>query len=88
MSSSRSATKRLLKELEAWDKERAEETGVERLGPVTEGDLMHWEAVINGRGIGGGYDGEFLSRTGSAGYGGGEEGTAPRKVFIYTVLQC
>lgn len=56
-SSSRSASKRLLRELATWEKEAATESGIERLGPVGEGELLHWEAVINGRGIGGGYDG-------------------------------
>lgn len=56
-SSSRSATKRLIKELAVWEKEAPAETGIERLGPVSEGELLQWEAVINGRGIGGGYDG-------------------------------
>lgn len=54
---SRSASKRLIKELDTWNTERKEENGIERLGPVSEGDLMEWEAVINGRGIGHGYDG-------------------------------
>lgn len=54
--SSRSATKRLIKELNVWEKERHEEQGIERLGPVSEWELLEWEAVINGRGIGGGYD--------------------------------
>jgi peroxin-4 len=56
MSSSRSATKRLLKELAAWEKEASAETGIERLGPVGEDELLQWEAVINGHGIGHGYD--------------------------------
>lgn len=56
MSSSRSATKRLLKELAAWEKEAPAETGIERLGPVGEDELLQWEAVINGHGIGHGYD--------------------------------
>lgn len=56
-SSSRSATKRLLKELATWEKEAPAETGIERLGPVGEDELLKWEAVINGRGIGNGYDG-------------------------------
>jgi len=60
MSSARDATKRLLRELETWDEERKEEKGIERLGPVSEGDLFAWEAVINGRGVGGGYDGLFI----------------------------
>ena len=58
--SSRSATKRLLKELATWEKEAPTETGVERLGPVSEEELLEWEAVINGRGVGGGYDGAAL----------------------------
>lgn len=56
-SSHRSAFKRLLKELEKWRAEAEEETGVERLGPPDDEDLLTWEAVINGRGIGSGYDG-------------------------------
>ncbi|RGP81558.1 peroxin-4 [Fusarium longipes] len=56
---SRSASKRLIKELETWSREQKEEKGIERLGPVSEGDLMEWEAVINGRGIGQGYDGLY-----------------------------
>lgn len=43
-----------------WEKERHEERGVERLGPVSEGELLEWEAVVNGRGIGGGYEGMSL----------------------------
>lgn len=58
-SNSRSASKRLLKELAAWEKEAATESGIERLGPIGEDGLLQWEAVINGRGIGGGYDGSF-----------------------------
>lgn len=60
-SASRNATRRLLKELETWRVERKDETGIERLGPLNEADLMEWEAVINGRGVGHGYDGVFLS---------------------------
>jgi peroxin-4 len=55
-SSSRSPAKRLLKELETWRREQAEEKGIERLGPVGEEDLFEWEAVINGKDIGFGYD--------------------------------
>ncbi|CAI4216585.1 unnamed protein product [Parascedosporium putredinis] len=55
--SSRGAAKRLLKELERWSEESKEETGIERLGPPNDEDLLTWEAVINGKGIGGGYDG-------------------------------
>ena len=57
-SSSRNATHRLLKELGQWNTESEEETGIERLGPVRDGELLTWQAVINGRGIGSGYDGE------------------------------
>jgi len=56
-SSARSATKRLLRELSVWEKERETEKGIERLGPVNEDELLRWEAVINGRGVGLGYDG-------------------------------
>ncbi|KAI1764780.1 ubiquitin-conjugating enzyme/RWD-like protein [Hypoxylon sp. FL1150] len=56
VTSSRNATKRLLKEITAWQKEAPDETGIERLGPVGEEELFHWEAVINGRGVGYGYD--------------------------------
>lgn len=55
-SSSRNATRRLFKELETWRVESKEETGIERLGPTSEADLMEWEAVINGKGVGHGYD--------------------------------
>lgn len=34
--------------------------GIERLGPVADDDLLRWEAVVNGKGIGGGYDGMSL----------------------------
>ncbi|PKK42751.1 hypothetical protein CI102_11941, partial [Trichoderma harzianum] len=54
--SARSGAKRLIKELESWRKERKDEKGVERLGPINEDDLFEWEAVINGREIGSGYD--------------------------------
>ncbi|RFU79099.1 ubiquitin-conjugating enzyme e2 4 [Trichoderma arundinaceum] len=54
--SARSGARRLIKELENWRKERKDEKGVERLGPVNEEDLFEWEAVINGRDIGSGYD--------------------------------
>jgi peroxin-4 len=48
--------KRLLSELNAL---RSHPPGppIERLEPVSEDDLFHWEAVVNGRGMGGGYDG-------------------------------
>ncbi|KAL6908441.1 ubiquitin-conjugating enzyme/RWD-like protein [Trichoderma evansii] len=54
--SARSGAKRLIKEMENWRKEQKDEKGVERLGPVNEDDLFEWEAVINGKGIGSGYD--------------------------------
>lgn len=56
-SSPRNAFKRLLKELETWKVEAEEETGIDRLGPPNDDDLLTWEAVINGRGVGSGYDG-------------------------------
>ncbi|KAI2640490.1 UBC-like protein [Hypomontagnella submonticulosa] len=55
-SSSRNAAKRLIKEFALWEQEKPNEAGIERLGPVNEDELLHWEAVINGRGIGSGYD--------------------------------
>lgn len=61
--STRSASKRLLRELATWSKESSSEPGIERLGPVTEDELLSWEAVINGRGLGSGYDaGRWLLR--------------------------
>ncbi|KAK0632103.1 ubiquitin-conjugating enzyme/RWD-like protein [Immersiella caudata] len=55
-SSSRNATRRLLKELDTWNNvESKEDKGVERFGPVND-ELLSWEAVINGRGVGSGYD--------------------------------
>jgi peroxin-4 len=56
-SSSRSPAKRLLKELDTWRAEQPDEKGIERLGPVGEDDLFEWEAVINGRDVGSGYEG-------------------------------
>lgn len=55
--SSRSAAKRLTRELAVWAKEAPTETGIERLGPVNGEELLRWEAVINGHGVGSGYDG-------------------------------
>ncbi|KND95386.1 Ubiquitin-conjugating enzyme E2 pex4 [Tolypocladium ophioglossoides CBS 100239] len=37
-------------------REQKDERGIERLGPVGEDNLLEWEAVINGRGVGCGYD--------------------------------
>lgn len=59
--SSRSAAKRLVKELSTWNEEQKDERGIERLGPVNDEDLMVWEAVINGREIGHGYDGKRIT---------------------------
>jgi hypothetical protein len=58
-SSRNSPTRRLLKELETWRAEASEEKGIERLGPPMEGNLLSWEAVINGRDIDGGYEGKL-----------------------------
>lgn len=60
-SSSRSAARRLIKELDTWRAEARDEKGIERLGPVSEDDLLAWEAVFNGRGVGGGYEGKFMA---------------------------
>ncbi|KAK0389596.1 hypothetical protein NLU13_3171 [Sarocladium strictum] len=54
--SSRSPAKRLIQELDTWSSEQKEEQGIERLGPVSDEDLFQWEAVINGRDVGCGYD--------------------------------
>ena len=61
--SARSATRRLLKELEGWRAEQQDEKGIERLGPAGEDDLFAWEAVVNGKGIGSGYDGTSPKQT-------------------------
>ncbi|KAL2022718.1 hypothetical protein VTK56DRAFT_4799 [Thermocarpiscus australiensis] len=63
-STSRNAIRRLLKEIETWNHtESAAEPGIERLGPVRDDELLSWEAVINGRGIGNGYEhGRWLLR--------------------------
>lgn len=55
-SAASSATKRLIRELDVWRTEQETEKGIERLGPVSEDNLLEWQAVINGHGIGGGYD--------------------------------
>ncbi|OHE98885.1 ubiquitin-conjugating enzyme [Colletotrichum orchidophilum] len=55
-SDGRGAIKRLIKELDVWRAEKKDERGIERLGPVDDEDLLAWEAVVNGRGIGNGYD--------------------------------
>ncbi|EFX02562.1 ubiquitin conjugating enzyme [Grosmannia clavigera kw1407] len=66
MANTRSASRRLLRELDGWRKEQLADSpdddnspnrGIERLGPAGEGDdLFRWEAVVNGKGVGGGYD--------------------------------
>ncbi|KAK4150357.1 putative ubiquitin protein [Chaetomidium leptoderma] len=60
----RSAMRRLMKELDTWiQTESAGEQGIERLGPVNDDGLLSWEAVINGREVGQGYDnGRWLLR--------------------------
>lgn len=56
----RNAARRLLKELETWTNiESKDERGIERLGPLSDDELLVWEAVINGRDVGCGYDGTF-----------------------------
>ena len=58
MSSSRTATRRLLKEVEALSKLQGDyEKGIERVGPISDDELFKWEAVINGQDVGFGYDG-------------------------------
>ncbi|KYK58257.1 ubiquitin-conjugating enzyme E2 4 [Drechmeria coniospora] len=54
--SAKTATKRLIKELDIWRKEQPQEQGIERLEPISEENLLEWQAVINGRGVGCGYD--------------------------------
>lgn len=44
----------------AGDENLRDVGGIERLGPVAEDQLLRWEAVINGRGLGGGYDGTLF----------------------------
>ena len=56
--SSRNATRRLLKEVEALEKLQGDyDEGIERIGPISHEELFVWEAVINGKGVGNGYDG-------------------------------
>ncbi|KID91148.1 ubiquitin-conjugating enzyme E2 4 [Metarhizium guizhouense ARSEF 977] len=56
--SAKTATKRLLKEMDTWRKEQSDEKGIERLGPISDENLLEWESVINGQGVGAGYDGK------------------------------
>lgn len=69
-SSSRGAARRLIKELDNWHAEtpEAHNKGIERLGPLSEDDLFVWEAVVNGRGVGNGYDGMLIFRFDSSFY--------------------
>ncbi|KAF5134251.1 hypothetical protein MHUMG1_02086 [Metarhizium humberi] len=48
--SAKTATKRLLKEMDTWRKEQSDEKGIERLGPISDENLLEWESVINGQG--------------------------------------
>jgi peroxin-4 len=49
-----------MKELDTWNNtESAGEQGIERLGPVSDDELLTWESVINGRGVGCGYESAF-----------------------------
>ncbi|KAK4195670.1 putative ubiquitin protein [Triangularia verruculosa] len=66
-SAARTAMRRLAKEFASVQSQRQSEQGeeveegIERLGPPDHDDLLHWEAVINGRGLGGGYaEGRWL----------------------------
>ncbi|KAK4659330.1 E2 ubiquitin-protein ligase peroxin 4 [Podospora pseudocomata] len=63
----RAAIRRLAKEYASIQSQLSDapnkeiELGIERLGPPDQTDLLHWEAVLNGRGLGGGYaDGRWL----------------------------
>jgi peroxin-4 len=50
-----------MKELDTWNNtESAGEQGIERLGPVSDDELLTWESVINGRGVGCGYESAFV----------------------------
>lgn len=64
MGSRGTASRRLMKELTKWQNEGSKDVdgtvGIERLGPVNDDEILRWEAIINGRGIGSGYDGAFF----------------------------
>ena len=86
-----STSKRLLQELsqlraQEKDTNTTETSPIERLGPVSDDEFFHWEAVINGKGLGGGYDaGRWLldirvpdgSGAGSGGTGSGNGRSYP-----------
>jgi len=76
--SSSSAPKRLGQELSNWRKDASDYKTIERLAPVSDDDLFHWEAVINGRGLGLGYEGGrwLLDIRIPDGSGGGSSGGA------------
>ncbi|KID68581.1 hypothetical protein MAN_03437, partial [Metarhizium hybridum] len=42
--SAKTATKRLLKEMDTWRKEQSGEKGIERLGPISDENLLEWES--------------------------------------------
>lgn len=56
--SSRTTTKRLLQEIANVRRDLDSSAGIERCAPVSDGIVLAWESVINGRGIGAGYDGK------------------------------
>jgi peroxin-4 len=89
-----SASRRLLQELSQL---RAQDTNpnaatteispIERLGPVSDDELFHWEAVINGKGLGGGYDGgrwllDIRVPDGNGGGGGSYPNAPPAVRFV------
>jgi ubiquitin-protein ligase len=57
-SSNSTAAKRLIQELSSSARadSSSRNPSIERLGPVSDDDLFHWEAVITGKGLGGGYE--------------------------------
>ncbi|KAK4464929.1 putative ubiquitin protein [Cladorrhinum samala] len=60
-SSPRNAIRRVLKEIDSLNDALDSEPGIERLGPPNDEELLSWEAVINGQGVGSGYeDGRWL----------------------------
>ena len=92
-----STSKRLLQELSQLRAQEANPTAatteispIERLGPVSDDEFFHWEAVINGKGLGGGYDGGRwlldirVPDGNSNGGGGGSYPNAPPVVRFVT----